>query len=120
MPYGITSEEPYRGYKEYSSLHRDVKLWHYFVNDIYYVEQGDNEMQPVNMNIDIKEKADGSFVYTYHATKEETNRPLSVATRTDDTSPKNNVPQSGSPGKADCSIEEADSNTRYSIVKELY
>lgn len=50
------------------STHKDVKLWHYFFNDIIY--RGDNGEIPYTVWIDVKEKDDGSgYVYQLYARK---------------------------------------------------
>ena len=73
--YQIASEAEYN----YSKLetgkkletHDEVKMWHYFVNDIYFVEHGAEEMTPYTVTINVKEKADGDFVYSFNAEKAE-------------------------------------------------
>lgn len=52
--------------------HKGVKRWFYFTNDIYYVEQGSDEAVPYRIEIDVKEKEDGNFVYTYFAREDTT------------------------------------------------
>ena len=47
-----------------------ILQWHYFNDDIYYVAQGSDVMEPYKIDVAIKQKADGSFVYTYEAIKD--------------------------------------------------
>ena len=47
--------------------HPDVEIWHYFVNDILYMEQGKQEQSPYSIYIDVKKTTAGEFVYTFHA-----------------------------------------------------
>lgn len=48
----------------------DVRQWHYFNDDIYYVAQDSDTMEPYKIDIAIREKSNGSFVYTYEAVKD--------------------------------------------------
>ena len=45
--------------------HKGILAWHYFVNDLYYMERGADEIVPFRMEVDVKEKEDGTFVYTF-------------------------------------------------------
>ncbi|MCR4708284.1 MAG: hypothetical protein K5746_10115, partial [Clostridiales bacterium] len=47
--------------------HPDVEIWHYFVNDILYRKQGEEEARPYSIYIDVKQTADGDYVYTFYA-----------------------------------------------------
>ena len=51
--------------------HRDVKNWHYFINDILFQEHGETEANPYRVSINVKEKPDGNFVYSFSAEKQE-------------------------------------------------
>ena len=53
-----------------TNTHEGVKEWHYFVNDIYFIEDGQKGMSPYRVSINVKEKNDGSYVYSYSAEKE--------------------------------------------------
>ncbi len=76
--YEIASEATYN----YSKLetgkdletHTGVKMWHYFVNDIYFAEYGEEELTPYTVTINVKEKDDGGFVYSFNAEKESPTR----------------------------------------------
>ena len=85
--YRITQEARYNYSKEETGksleTHKDVKMWHYFLNDIYYSEQGDTELHPYTVTINVKEKANGQYVYSYNAEKESsTQRTLHAAVNT--------------------------------------
>ena len=71
--YQIASESTYNYSKEETgkktSTHSDVKLWHYFVNDIYFKDLGQNNLTTYTVTINVKEKADGNFVYSFNAEK---------------------------------------------------
>ena len=54
--------------------HDDVIMWHYFVNDIYFIEEGETELIPYFVTINVKEKADGDFVYSFSAEKKPSTR----------------------------------------------
>lgn len=76
--YQIASEAKYN----YSKLetgkdlvtHNDVKMWHYFVNDIYFAEYGEKDYTPYRVTINVKEKNSGDFVYSFNAEKESSTR----------------------------------------------
>ena len=51
--------------------HKDVKRWHYFINDIYFAEYDSDNYTPYRVTINIKEKSDGTFVYSFSAEKKE-------------------------------------------------
>ena len=71
--YQIASEAKYNYSKEEigktTDTHKDVKMWHYFVNDIYFAEYGEADYVPYTVTINVKEKNDGTFVYSYNAEK---------------------------------------------------
>ena len=71
--YQIASEAVYNYSKEEtgknSPTHQGVKMWHYFVNDIYFAEFGKEELTPYTVTINIKEKDDGTYVYSFNAEK---------------------------------------------------
>jgi len=49
-------------------------MWHYFVNDIYFAEYGESEYMPYTVTINVKEKDNGDFVYSFNAEKEPSTR----------------------------------------------
>ena len=66
-----------------SDTHTDVKMWHYFINDIYFAEYGEEELTPYTVTINVKEKDIGEFVYSFNAEKESsTQRTLHAAVNT--------------------------------------
>lgn len=71
--YQIASESKYN-YSKYeigkdSPQHDGIKLWHYFVNDILFAEHGEKTLIPYTVTINVKEKNDGDFVYSFSARK---------------------------------------------------
>lgn len=50
--------------------HEGVKQWHYFINDILFQEYGEKETTPYRVTINVKERNDGQFVYSFNAEKE--------------------------------------------------
>ena len=76
--YQITSDAKYNYSKletgKTSSTHSNVKMWHYFVNDIYFIESGEDTLTPYIVTINIKENNNGEFVYSYNAEKESPTR----------------------------------------------
>ena len=64
--------------------HEQVKMWHYFVNDIYFAEYGSDKYAPYRVTINVKEKDNGTYVYSFSAEKAEkfdTQRTLHAAVR---------------------------------------
>ena len=53
-----------------SDTHRDVTQWHYFINDILFQEYGQKEATPYRVTINVKERSDGLFVYSFSAEKQ--------------------------------------------------
>ncbi|MBQ8893372.1 MAG: hypothetical protein IJ043_03070 [Clostridia bacterium] len=76
--YQIASEAKYNYSKretgKTTETHRDVNMWHYFVNDIYFAEYGEKTTTPYTVTINVKEKSDGNFVYSFNAEKESSTR----------------------------------------------
>lgn len=73
--YQIASEAKYNYSKDESGkdsdTHKDVKQWHYFVDDILFREYGEKTATPYRVTVNIKEKPDGHFVYSFSAEKTE-------------------------------------------------
>ncbi len=73
--YQIASESTYNYSKDETGknnpTHNDVTKWHYFVNDIYFSELDSNEYIPYRVTINVKERSDGDFVYSFSAEKTE-------------------------------------------------
>lgn len=73
--YQIASESRYNYSKaeegKTTAPHENVIQWHYFINDIYFAEYGSDELAPYRVTINVKEKHDGNFVYSFSAEKEE-------------------------------------------------
>ena len=66
-----------------SDTHKDVRMWHYFINEIYFAEYGEEEISPYTVTINVKEKDSGEFVYSFNAEKEfSTQRTLHAAVNT--------------------------------------
>ena len=72
--YQIASESSYNYSKDeigkQNPAHEDVKKWHYFVNDIYFAEYDSEEYNPYRVTINVKEKSDGEYVYSFSAEKQ--------------------------------------------------
>lgn len=49
------------------ATHKGVKTWHYFADNILFQEYGETETTPYRVVINIKEKNDGEFVYSFSA-----------------------------------------------------
>ncbi len=120
--YQILSEAEYNGHEaekgKKTEPHKDVKEWHYFINEILYQEYGETEVTPYTVTINIKEKPDGNFVYSYNAEKEKeanTRRTLHAAENQTAKSDKANVQTSNnsiynSQEKSNTNFEESFDN----------
>ena len=53
-----------------SATHEGVKQWHYFVNDILFQEYREKETTPYRVTINVKERSDGEFVYSFSAERQ--------------------------------------------------
>ena len=56
-----------------TATHKDVKRWHYFVNDIYFAEYSSDTLVPYTVSINIKENPDGNYFYSFSAERTEKN-----------------------------------------------
>ena len=53
-----------------SATHEGVKQWHYFINDILFQEYGEKETTPYRVTINVKERSDGEFAYSFSAERQ--------------------------------------------------
>ena len=96
--YKIASESEYNYSKNETGksnpAHKDVVRWHYFINDIYFTEFDSEEYESYRVSINVKERADGQFVYSFSAEKQKrliTQRTLHAVVN-DDENIANNQP----------------------------
>ncbi len=72
--YRIASEANYNYSKDETgkgnSTHKDVRQWHYFVNDIMFQEQESDTLEPYRVTVNVKERPDGEFVYSFNAERQ--------------------------------------------------
>lgn len=72
--YEIAAESTYNYSKsetgKSSPTHEGVKQWHYFINDILFQEYGEKETTPYQVTINVKERSDGEFVYSFSAERQ--------------------------------------------------
>lgn len=72
--YKIASEAVYNGFKNEtgkdSPTHKDVTVWRYFINDILYQEYGEEATTPYRMTVNVKQRSDGHFVYSFNAERD--------------------------------------------------
>lgn len=72
--YSIASDAVYNYSKaetgKENAAHKGVKQWHYFVNDILFQEYGEKETTPYRVTINVKERSDGQYVYSFSAEKQ--------------------------------------------------
>ncbi len=72
--YEIAAESTYNYSKsemgKTSPTHEGVKQWHYFINDILFQEYGEKETTPYRVTINVKERSDGDYVYSFSAERQ--------------------------------------------------
>ena len=72
--YEIAAESTYNYSKsemgKTSPTHEGVKQWHYFINDILFQEYEEKETTPYRVTINVKERSDGEFVYSFSAERQ--------------------------------------------------
>lgn len=72
--YEIAAESTYNYSKSEmgkpSATHEGVKQWHYFINDILFQEYGEKETTPYRVTINVKERSDSEFVYSFNAERQ--------------------------------------------------
>ena len=75
--YRIIQESTYSGSKaetgKTSDTHAGVNMWRYFVNPILYMERSGDETKPYTVSIDVKQKDNGNFVYSFHSERDAKN-----------------------------------------------
>lgn len=49
--------------------HKCVRVWHYFINDIYFAEYKAIKLHRIGVSINVKETVDGHFFYSFAAEK---------------------------------------------------
>ncbi len=118
--YLIASDSRYNGSKSESGkdsvAHDNVRNWLYFVtNLIYEDEQG--EHIPCHMNIDVKQRGDGNYFYSFAIEKGVAPQTLlaAVAGNNPTTTPNVNIPQSDPTVKNQFSFSSPKSDTEESI-----
>lgn len=116
--YQIASESEYNYSKDETGktnpAHKDVVRWHYFINDIYFAEYGSEEYIPYRVSINVKERADGAFVYSFSAEKQKrliTQRTLHAVV--------NDVENTANNQSSNNSISNSDENVKNSIKESL-
>lgn len=76
--YEIASDAKYNYSKKETgkklNTHNDVNMWHYFFTEIYFMEQEGDSYTPYTVTVNVKEKDDGDFVYSFNAEKESSTR----------------------------------------------
>ncbi len=129
--YRIIQESTYSGSKaetgKKSDTHAGVNMWRYFVNPILYMERSSNETTPYTVSIDVKQKDNGNFVYSFHAERDAKNngqpapQTLHAAVNGAENDTANGLPTSSirstsgnsqekSSGKASVEVENRDSD----------
>ncbi len=75
-----------------NDAHMDVSEWHYFVTDLVYVEDDGSEIE-CHMNIDVKERKDGDWFYSFAIEKGVAPQTLlAVVTEDSATTPIGSIP----------------------------
>lgn len=138
--YRIIQESTYGGSKaetgKTSATHAGVNMWRYFVNPILYMERSGNETTPYTVSIDVKQKDNGNFVYSFHAERDAKNngqpapQTLHAAVNGAENDTANGLPidsirstsgnsQEKSSGRASTEVENRDSDNKKQGRKKL-
>lgn len=138
--YRIIQESTYSGSKaetgKTSATHAGVNMWRYFVNPILYMERSGNETTPYTVSIDVKQKDNGNFVYSFHAERDAKNngqpapQTLHAAVNGAENDTANGLPtdsirstagnsQENSSGRASVEVENRDSDNKKRGRKKL-
>ena len=138
--YRIIQESTYSGSKaetgKTSDTHAGVNMWRYFVNPILYMERSGDETTPYTVSIDVKQKDNGNFVYSFHAERDAKNngqpapQTLHAAVNGAENDTANGLPTSSirsdtgnsqekSSGKASVEVENRDSDNKKQGRKKL-
>ncbi len=100
--------------KDYNPAHDDVFNWDYFVTNLIYRDE-DGIDQECYMNIDVKEKADGHYFYSFAIEKGTAPQTLlAVVTDESATVPTNSIPKTIKSVKQNLSV----SDTEYTEQKQ--
>lgn len=124
--YQIASEATYNYSKEEtgksSAPHENVRQWHYFINDILFQEHGKTEMEPYRVSVNVKERSDGQFVYSFSAERQNerlsTRRTLhadvnqTAESGEANAQPDRSIPQPGGKSNPKFSLKGSDQLTR--------
>ena len=96
------------------ATHEGVTQWHYFINDILFQEYGEKETTPYRVTIDVKERSDGQFVYSFSAERQNKRSGTRRTLHADVTHTEDDV---GNAQSSETTIPQSDteSNTKYSM-----
>ena len=101
-----------------TATHQNVKQWHYFVNDILFQEYGKNETAPYRVTINVKERDDGQFVYSFNAERQN-ERPSTRRTLHADVNQAGNTDEANAqPFKNSIPPKAYEVNSKFSISDE--
>ena len=96
-----------------TETHRGVTQWHYFINDILFQEYGKKETTPYRVTINVKERSDGHFVYSFSAERQNKGSSTRRTLHADDT-----TAESGSNAQPNTTVAQNDSGVNTQSMPE--
>lgn len=116
--YSIASDAVYNYSKsetgKENAAHKGVKQWHYFVNDILFQEYGEKETTPYRVTINVKERSDGQYVYSFSAEKQNERSSTRQTLHADVTNAAENDASNAQSFSNSISRSEENDNTKFS------
>nr|DAH10155.1 MAG TPA: hypothetical protein [Caudoviricetes sp.] len=116
--YSIASDAVYNYSKsetgKENAAHKGVKQWHYFVNDILFQEYGEKETTPYRVTINVKERSDGQYVYSFSAEKQNERSSTRQTLHADVTNAAENDASNARSFNNSISRSEENDNTKFS------
>lgn len=115
--YQIASDAVYNYSKDEegktTETHRGVTQWHYFISDILFQEYGQKETTPYRVTINVKERSDGHFVYSFSAERQNKGSSTRRTLHADDT-----TAESGSNAQPNTTVAQNDSGVKPHSMQE--
>lgn len=98
-----------------SATHQGVKQWHYFVNDILFQEYGESKTAPYRVTINVKERSDGSYVYSFNAERQNERLSTRRTLHADVTQSAKNGESNAQPSTSSIRLSAGNSQEKFSV-----
>lgn len=98
-----------------SATHQGVKQWHYFVNDILFQEYGESKTAPYRVTINVKERSDGSYVYSFNAERQNERLSTRRTLHADVTHSAKNGESNAQPSTSSIRLSAGNSQEKFSV-----